>query len=66
MSQRIGRKKTLTVLLAILSTIFLLASVVPFSDYPNLLFPVAFCLGVCLTLPRTIPACLVFFLANMN
>lgn len=55
LSQRIGRKKTLTVLLAILSTVFLLASVVPFSDYPNLLFPVAFCLGVCLTLPRTIP-----------
>lgn len=55
LSQRIGRKKTLTVLLSILSTVFLLASVVPFSDYPNLLFPVAFCLGVCLTLPSTIP-----------
>ena len=55
MSERIGRKRTLTILLAILSTVFLLASLVPFSAHPMALLPVSFCLGVCLTLPTTIP-----------
>ena len=55
MSERIGRKRTLTVLLAILSTVFLLASLVPFSAHPMALLPVSFCLGVCLTLPNIIP-----------
>ena len=32
-----------------------LSSVIPFYACPAALFPVGFCLGVCLTLPNTIP-----------
>ena len=55
LSKRIGRKRTLTGLLALLSTIFLLSTFFPFYAMRTVIYPVGICLGVCLTLPNVVP-----------
>ena len=54
-SKHIGRKRTLTILLAVLSSVFLLSTFFPFYEARAVIFPIGICLGVCLTLPNIIP-----------
>ena len=55
LSKRVGRKRTLTGLLAVLSSVFLLSTFFPFYAARPVIFPIGICLGVCLTLPNIIP-----------
>lgn len=55
LSQRFGRKQTLTGFLAVISAVFLLSTFIPFHAAPMVIFPVGICLGVSITVPLVIP-----------
>ena len=55
LSQKIGRKNTMTVMLAVLGSLFFVATFIPVHEAPWLLWGLGLFLGVCLTLPNVIP-----------
>ena len=55
LSRKLGRKATMTYFLAVLSSVFLVSTFVPFAEAPSAIFIVAVFIGVCLTLPNVIP-----------